>query len=56
MEDIWLNYDYIYFMNIDREIYERFKNVDFIIKNFNVVFEFINKVRKNEGIDISLLR
>ncbi|MDX5646569.1 patatin-like phospholipase family protein, partial [Clostridioides difficile] len=56
MEDIWLNYDYTHFMNIDRETYERFKNVDFTTKNLNAVFELINKARKNEGIDISPLR
>ncbi|UUV16028.1 patatin-like phospholipase family protein [Clostridioides difficile] len=56
MEDIWLNYDYTHFMNIDRETYERFKNVDFTTKNLNAVFELINKARKNEGIDICPLR
>ncbi|MCC0639446.1 MULTISPECIES: patatin-like phospholipase family protein [unclassified Clostridioides] len=56
MEDIWLNYDYTHFMNIDKESYERFKNVDFTTKNINAVFELINKARKNEGIDISPLR
>ncbi|UWD50019.1 patatin-like phospholipase family protein [Clostridioides difficile] len=56
MEDIWLNYDYTHFMNIDKESYERVKNVDFTTKNINAVFELINKARKNEGIDISPLR
>ncbi len=56
MEDIWLTYDYTYFMNIEEEVYEKYKNVDFTPKNFNTVIELINKARKNQGIDISPLR
>lgn len=56
MEDIWLTYDYTHFMNMDEDSYEKFKNVDFTAKNFNVVVELINKARRNEGIDISPLR
>ena len=56
MEDIWLTYDYSNFMNIDEETYEKYKNIDFTVKNINTVIELINKARKNEGIDISPLR
>lgn len=56
MEEIWLDYDYTHFMNIDEETYERFKNVDFTTRNINNVIELVNKARKNEGIDISPLR
>lgn len=56
MEDIWLTYDYTHFMNIDEETYEKYKNIDFTAKNFNVVMELINKAVRNEGIDISPLR
>ena len=56
MEDIWLTYDYTHFMNIDEESYEKYKNIDFTPKNFNVVMELINKAVRNEGIDISPLR
>ena len=56
MEDIWLTYDYTNFMNIDKESYEKYKNIDFSVKNINNVIELINKARKNEGIDISPLR
>lgn len=56
MEDIWLTYDYTHFMNIDEESYEKYKNIDFTVKNINNVIELINKARKNEGIDISPLR
>lgn len=56
MEDIWLNYDYTHFMNIDKDTYEKFKNVDFTTKNINALIELINKARKNEGIDISPMR
>ena len=56
MEDIWLTYDYTHFMNIDEESYEKYKNMDFTVKNFNVVIELINKAVRNEGIDLSPLR
>lgn len=56
MEDIWLTYDYTHFMNIDEESYEKYKNMDFTVKNFNVVIELINKAVRNEGIDVSPLR
>lgn len=56
MEDIWRNYDYSSFMNIDEDTYEKYKDLDFTAKNFNVVIELINKARKNEGIDITPLR
>ncbi len=56
MEDIWLTYDYTHFMNIDEESYEKYKNIDFTAKNFNVVIELINKAVRNEGIDVSPLR
>ena len=56
MEDIWRNYDYSSFMNIDEDTYEKYKDLDFTAKNFNVIIELINKARKNEGIDITPLR
>lgn len=56
MEDIWINYDYKSFMNIDEDTYERYKNIEMKVKSFYDVFELINKARKNEGIDISPLR
>lgn len=56
MEDIWLNYDYTYFMDIDEETYEKFKDITFSTKNINGVFELMKKARKNQGIDITPLR
>ncbi len=56
MEDIWINYDYKHFMNIEEDIYEKYKNMDFTPKNFNYVIELIHRAKKNEGIDISPLR
>lgn len=56
MEDIWKNYDYTRFMNIDEETYEKYKDLDFTAKNISALIELINKARKNEGIDISPLR
>lgn len=56
MEDIWRNYDYTSFMNIDEETYEKYKDLDFTAKNINIVIELINKARKNQGIDITPLR
>ena len=56
MEDIWINYDYKSFMNIDEDTYERYKNVEMKAKNFHDVVDLINKARKNNGIDISPLR
>ena len=43
-------------INIDEDTYEKYKDLDFTAKNFNVVIELINKARKNEGIDITPLR
>ena len=56
MEDIWVNYDYKSFMNIDEDTYERYKNIEMKTKNFHDIVELINKARKNQGIDISPLR
>jgi NTE family protein len=56
MEDLWLTYDYTYFMDIDEENYEKIKNIEFSARNINAVVDLINKARKNEGIDITPLR
>ena len=56
MEEIWINYDYKSFMNIDEDTYERYKNIEMKAKNFHDVVDLINKARKNNGIDISPLR
>ena len=56
MEDIWINYDYKSFMNIDEDTYERYKNIEMKAKNFHDVVDLINKARKNNGIHISPLR
>ena len=56
MEDVWINYDYKSFMNIDEDTYERYKNIEMKAKNFHDVVDLINKARKNNGIDISPLR
>lgn len=56
LEDIWTNYDYTHFMNVDEETYHSIKNIDFTPKNLNMVISLINKARKNQGIDISPFR
>ena len=56
MEDIWLNKDYKSFMDIEENFYEKYKNIAMKPKNINAILELINKVRKNEGIDITPLR
>ena len=56
LEDIWTNYDYTHFMDVDEETYHRIKNIDFTPKNINMVISLINKARKNQGIDISPFR
>ncbi|CEP81562.1 patatin-like phospholipase family protein [Paraclostridium sordellii] len=56
LEEIWTNYDYTHFMNIDEETYNRIKHVDFTPKNINMVLSLMNKARKNQGIDISPFR
>ena len=56
MEDIWINYDYKSFMNIDEDTYERYKNIEMKTKNFYDVVDLINKARKKQGIDITPLR
>ncbi len=56
LEEIWTNYDYTHFMNVDEETYHRIKNVDFTPKNMNMVIALINKARKHQGIDISPFR
>ena len=56
MEDIWLNKDYKSFMDIEEDFYEKYKNIAMKPKNINAILELINKVRKNEGIDITPLR
>ena len=56
MKDIWVNYDYKSFMNIDEDTYERYKNIEMRAKNLHDVVDLMNKARKNNGIDISPLR
>ena len=56
MEDVWLNYDYKSFMNIDEETYQRYKNIQMTVKSLHDVVDLMNKARKNQGIDISPLR
>ncbi|MEG1409074.1 MAG: patatin-like phospholipase family protein [Terrisporobacter sp.] len=56
MEDIWLNYGYRSFMNIDEDTYERYKNLEMKAKNFHDVVDLMNKARKHQGIDITPLR
>lgn len=56
MEDIWINYDYKSFMNIDEDTYERYKNIEMKPKNLHDVVDLMNKARKKQGIDISPLR
>ncbi|WP_455543829.1 patatin-like phospholipase family protein [Intestinibacter sp.] len=56
MEDIWLKRDYKSFMDIEEDFYQKYKNVEFKAKDINVIIDLLNKVRKNEGIDIKPLR
>ena len=56
MEDVWINYDYKSFMNIDEDTYERYKDIEMKPKSFHDVVELMNKARKKQGIDISPLR
>lgn len=56
MEDIWVNYDYKSFMNIDEDKYEKYKNIEMKAKNFHDLVELMNRARKKQGIDISPLR
>ena len=56
MKDIWVNYDYKSFMNIDEETYERYKNIEMKAKNLHDVVDLMNKARKKQGIDITPLR
>lgn len=56
MEDIWINYDYKSFMNIDEDTYEKYKNIEMKTKNLYDVVDLMNKARKKQGIDITPLR
>ena len=56
MEEIWLNKDYTSFMDIEEDFYQKYKNIAFTPKNINSIIELMNKVRKNEGIDITPLK
>lgn len=56
MEDIWANYDYTSFMDMDEEAYEKYKNMDFTPKNLNMVLDLMYKATKNKGIDITPLK
>ena len=55
MKDIWVNYDYKSFMNIDEDTYERYKNIEMKAKNLHDVVDLMNKARKKQGIDIKIL-
>lgn len=43
-------------MDLEEELYERYKNISFSPKSLNSIIELMNKVRKNEGIDITPLK
>ena len=46
MKDIWVNYDYKSFMDIDEDTYERYKNIEMKAKNLHDVVDLMNKARK----------
>ena len=56
MKDIWVNYDYKSFMDIDEDTYERYKNIEMKAINLHDVVDLMNKARKKQGIDITPLR
>lgn len=56
MEDIWLNQDYKSFMIIEEDLYEKYKNTEFKVKDIVAIVDLMNRVRKNEGIDITPLK
>ena len=56
MKDIWVNYDYKSFIDIDEDTYERYKNIEMKAKNLHDVVDLMNKARKKQGIDITPLR
>ncbi|WP_300278110.1 patatin-like phospholipase family protein [Peptacetobacter sp.] len=57
MEEIWLEYDYKHFINVDFETYEKLKDIDTNMKQMNQIFSLIKKsFKENDGIDITPLR
>lgn len=57
MEEIWLEYDYKHFINVDYETYEKLKDIDLNVKRMNQIFSLIKKsFKENDGIDITPLR
>ena len=56
LEEIWTQYDYTNFMDVDEDTYNKVKDIDFTPKSFNKVISLMNKARKNQGIDITPFR
>lgn len=56
LENIWLEANYSFFMDIDEVTYNKVKNIDLNPKNFNTIVTFLTKALKKDGIDISPLR
>ena len=57
MEEIWLEYDYRHFINVDFETYEKLKDMDLSMKRINQILSLIKKsFKENDGIDITPLR
>lgn len=57
MEEIWLEYDYKHFINVDFETYEKLKDMDLSMKRMNQILSLIKKsFKENDGIDITPLR
>ncbi|MFI3209867.1 MAG: patatin-like phospholipase family protein [Peptostreptococcaceae bacterium] len=56
MEEIWTSYDYTHFMDIELDLYEKYKNIDFTPKNLPNMLDLIYKARKNQGIDITPMK
>lgn len=57
MEEIWLEYDYKHFMNVNFETYETLKDIDMNVKQMSQILSLIKKsFKENDGIDITPLR
>lgn len=54
--EIWSNITPQKVINIESEIFEKIKDVDINIKNFNMIIKILSKTLNDKGLDISPLR
>ncbi|SHK02376.1 patatin-like phospholipase family protein [Tepidibacter formicigenes] len=55
-EELWTTIEPQMVMNIDMEVFEKIKDIDINVKNFNVILKILSSALNSRGLDISPLK